>query len=300
MAEIDIDLLRQWIGRRKRCEDRLAPDRAEAVAATLDRGSTPEVGDPLPALWHWALFNPKATLSDLGADGHPKLGGFMPPIPLPRRMWVGGRLRFLAPLGIGEQAAQVTEIRDITAKAGKSGTLVFATLRHEISGASGVAIIEEQDLVYREPTPPARPRSAPEPAHRAAAPEPKPADWRDVHVPGPVQLFRYSAVTFNAHRIHYDAPYAREEEGYPGLVVHGPLTATLLAESLGARQAAPFAEFSFRAMQPLFANQPLTVCGVGRGDGRFELWAETPSGQVAMAAEAALRSRAIPQEPSHA
>jgi 3-methylfumaryl-CoA hydratase len=283
MSASDVDLLRQWIGRTERQEDVVTADRAAALAATLDRPAAPVLGDSPPALWHWAYFTPKAPLSALGRDGHPRLGDFMPPISLPRRMWVGGRLRFLAPLRVGDHAVRTTEIRDVTAKSGASGALVFVTLRHEIATDAGLAIVEEQDLVYREPATASAPASAP-----PAPADPAPADWRDPLAPGPVQLFRYSAVTFNAHRIHYDAPYAREAEGYPGLVVQGPLTATLLAEGVARRTATPLADFSFRAVQPLFAYQPMAVCGKVTAAGCYDLWAETPAGRPAMTATATI------------
>lgn len=283
MTAIDVDHLRRWIGRTERQEDVVTAARVAEVAATLDRPAAPSVGDPLPALWHWAFFTPKAPLATLSQDGHPKLGGFMPPIPLPRRMWVGGRLRFLAPLRVGDRAVRTTEVRDVSAKTGSSGALVFLTLRHEIATGDGPAIVEEQDLVYRE-----RATGTARPAAPAAPTELPPADWRDGLLPGPVQLFRYSAVTFNAHRIHYDAAYARDEEGYPGLVVHGPLTATLLAEGLAARSWSPLATFDFRAVQPLFAGRPMAVCGQATGPTAYHLWAETPAGRPAMTARAGL------------
>ncbi|HEU0220804.1 MAG TPA: MaoC family dehydratase N-terminal domain-containing protein [Paracoccaceae bacterium] len=264
----------------------LTPDRAEAVAATLDRDRAPRMGEALPPLWHWTYFTPKAPLSALGVDGHPKLGGFMPPVPLPRRMWVGGRLRFVSPLRAGDRAVRTTEIRDVTAKVGKAGALVFVTLRHEVSTESGPAIVEEQDLVYREArTPGAAATDEPQPPRPD---ERAPAEWRDPLVPGPVLLFRYSAVTFNAHRIHYDEAYAREEEGYPGLVMHGPLTATLLVERLMQRTSGALTEFSFRAVRPLFGNRPMALCGNPVEPGRFDLWAETPDGQTAMSAQATI------------
>lgn len=282
-GEIDIDTLRGWIGRSERRRELIAPERVAMVAATLDRPEAPAAGEPLPALWHWASFTETAPLAALGTDGHPKLGGFMPPIPLPRRMWVGGRLRFVGPLRVGDLATRVSEISDIKVKSGGSGTLVFVTLRHEIGTEAGPAIIEEQDLVYRASAAPGQPGRAAD-----APPEAEPADWSDARIPGPALLFRYSAVTFNAHRIHYDAAYARDEEGYPGLVVQGPLTATLLAESLAGRVAGRLAEFSFRAAQPLFADQPMTVRGRTAGPGCYDLWAETPGGQPAMTARARL------------
>lgn len=283
MTAIDIDALQAWVGRRQHVEDVLAPRPAAALAATLDHPRLPEAGDTLPPLWHWIYFTPCTRQGDLGPDGHARRGGFMPPIPLPRRMWAGGRLRFLAPLRLGEQVRRDTEILRIALKAGQQGALVIVTLKHTVSGERGLAIEEEQDLVYREP---GREVMAATPATTAMPP----ASWRDAVVPDPVLLFRYSALTFNAHRIHYDAPYATMVEGYPGLVVHGPLTATLLAERLGARHQSRLTSFSFRGLRPLFAGAPMTLCGRLREEkaGDVDLWAETPEGAVAMSATASM------------
>ena len=254
MTAIDVDHLRRWIGRTERQEDVVTAARVAEVAATLDRPAAPSVGDPLPALWHWAFFTPKAPLATLSQDGHPKLGGFMPPIPLPRRMWVGGRLRFLAPLRVGDRAVRTTEVRDVSAKTGSSGALVFLTLRHEIATGDGPAIVEEQDLVYRE-----RATGTARPAAPAAPTELPPADWRDGLLPGPVQLFRYSAVTFNAHRIHYDWPYATQVEGYPGLLVHGPLLVLAQVQTHRLSGGAPIASLRHRCISPLFCGQPAVI-----------------------------------------
>lgn len=206
----------------------------------------------------------------------------MPPVPLPRRMWAGGRLRFLAPLRLGETVRRETEILKVSLKTGRQGALVVVTLRHTLSGKRGVAIEEEQDLVYRESGGEAPP--APPPA------SPQVASWRDEAIPDPALLFRYSALTFNAHRIHYDAAYATGVEGYPGLVVHGPLTATLLADRLAAHFEGPLTAFSFRGVRPLFVGAPVALCGRPQngGPGVFELWAETPEGAVAMSATASV------------
>jgi 3-methylfumaryl-CoA hydratase len=285
-AVIDLDRLREWIGRTESATDRIEPGHAAALAATFDHDRRPEAGDPLPPLWHWAFFRPVARTSEIGHDGHPRLGGFMPPIPLPRRMWVGGRLTFHRPIRVGDELIRRTTITDLTAKSGRNGQLIFLTLRHEITTPQGPAVTEEQDLVYREAalasTPAAAPDTSEEPGPRADA------DWRDRLVPDPVLLFRYSALTFNAHRIHYDLAYARQEEGYRGLVVHGPLTATLLAGHLSAHRPGRLAAFSFRGLQPLFCGEELALCGKSAADGGFDLWAETPSGAPAMSATATL------------
>jgi 3-methylfumaryl-CoA hydratase len=292
VADIDIEHLQTWVGRRQTSEETLSPTPARALAATLDHERFPDSGDPLPPLWHWIYFTPLAPQSELGADGHPKLGVFMPPIPFPRRMWAGGRLTFLAPFRIGERAQRETELLKVSLKSGQQGALLFVTLRHRLSTSGGLAIEEEQDIVYREPTDQKTSTAAPETAaksdqksHQKLDQKPAPALWRDPVHPSPTLLFRYSALTFNAHRIHYDLPYARDVEGYPGLVVHGPLTATLLADRLAAHVGGRLTSFSFRGQRPLFAGVDFTLCGDKDGDA-YKLWAETPDGAVAMSATA--------------
>lgn len=281
MPDIDIQHLQTWIGRKEKVVETIARHPAAALAATLDRETLPRPGDPLPPLWHWIYFTPLARQSQIAADGHPRLGGFMPPVPLPRRMWAGGRLRFPGAIQIGEEVSKETEISKVSLKSGQQGALVFITLTHRLSTKRGLAIEEEQDIVYREPSPAAGPTTAAPQAPAAA----QPALWRDPVTTDPVLLFRYSALTFNAHRIHYDLPYAREEEGYPGLVVHGPLTATLLAERLLSHVPGRLEEFSFRGQKPLFAGNPLAICGRAEGEAHA-LWAEGPDGAAAMAATA--------------
>lgn len=284
---IDIDYLRQWVGRQDQGCDVITTEQVRAIAATLDHDRFPNEGDALPPLWHWAFFRPTARARDIGPDGHPKLGGFMPPVPLPRRMWVGGDLRFHGQIKIGAPVTRETTITDVTAKSGKGGALVFLTLTHKIYAADSLAVEEIQNIVYREAAVPNQTASAsavplqavPMPREREAA------AWCDPLTPDPVLLLRYSALTFNAHRIHYDADYASRAEGYPGLVVHGPLTATLLADRLILRHGPALKRFAFRARQPLFCNQPLAICG-DRSEAGFDLWAETPSGAIAMSAEA--------------
>ena len=271
------DDLAAWIGRAESSEDFVCERNAVLLAATLDRERPPAPGEPLPPLWHWTQFVPSTRASGIGPDGHARRGGFLPPVPLPRRMWAGGRLVFHHPLKIGERAVRRSSIAAVSEKSGKSGRLVFVRVNHLIEDAEGLALSEEQDLVYREPS------QGPAPA---APPAPQGGQWADTIRPDPVMLFRYSALTFNAHRIHYDRPYASEAEGYAGLVVHGPLIATLLAESLAKRSGRALASFSFRAASPLFDTAPFTVCG--RIDGEHaSLWALNPQGALAMSAEAA-------------
>lgn len=272
--------LRDWIGRRQSTKDMIAPAAVAAMAATLDHPVAPQPGEPLPAGWHWLFFNRAARASELGPDGHPKRGGFLPPAPLPWRMWAGGRLVPHAPLLVGDAARRESEIANIEVKQGRSGPLVFVLVKHRVFGAAGLAIEEEHDIVYRghpDPTAPSKSEAAP-------------ADgvWKRKIVPDPMLLFRYSALTFNGHRIHYDHPYATQVEGYPGLVVHGPLIATLLLDLLRQEmRKARLGKFSYRAVSPLFDTAPFIVNGAPAPDGRrARVWAAGPSGQLAMSATA--------------
>jgi 3-methylfumaryl-CoA hydratase len=276
VSGIDMDRLGRWIGRSETATDRLDRSQAARLALTLDCDRVPADGDILPPLWHWAFFPPRVPQSGLGADGHPERGGVLPPVPLPRRMWAGGRLTFVAPLRIGEAVTRETEVVGLTEKRGRQGALVLLTLRHRLSNGAGIAVEEEQDIVYRAPGGGARP------ACRAPAAA---AAWRDRVEPDAMLLFRYSAVTFNAHRIHYDLPYAVDREGYPALVVQGPLTATLLAGALARHAGGRIVEFGFRGEEPLFADAPFYVCGARDSEG-WRLWAEGPGGYVAMSATA--------------
>jgi 3-methylfumaryl-CoA hydratase len=249
-----------WLGREEIQTDTLEPARTNALRAVLGEGAPRVAGDPLPALHHWLYFWNVQPSAALGPDGHPAKGGFLPPIPLPRRMWAGGRVRFLKPLFIGETVTRTSTILKIEAKHGKSGALVFVTVQHRFSGNDGLAVVEEQDLVYREPAT----TTASGPAHDSPVPD---APWRDDIFPDPVLLFRYSALTMNSHRIHYDQPYATGEEAYPGLVVHGPLQATLLATFAARRLNAPVTGFEFRSEGPAFAGAKLHIRGEPDGTG---------------------------------
>ncbi len=276
---IAIEQLRQWIGRSEQRHARLDPVPAQALAATLDRDDVLQDGEVLPAPYHWLYFLPAVPQSQLGVDGHPARGGLLPPVPLPRRMWAGGRLSFLLPLRLGEQMSKRSEVIDVQHKSGKSGELVFVTVQHRIFNADGVlALEEEQDLVYRD---------APTASITAAAPpvEHRPAIWQRELRPDPVLLFRYSALSFNSHRIHYDLPYATEVEGYPGLVVHGPLIATLLLDHLRRHSEQPLRSFEFKAVRPLIAGTTLRLCGQP-GSGLASLWAEDADGHICMQASA--------------
>jgi 3-methylfumaryl-CoA hydratase len=278
----EFDGLKDWVGRNETREDIIAADRVAAMAATLDHERASGPGAALPPGWHWLFFNPAVRAAEIGPDGHPKRGGFLPPVPLPRRMWAGGRLAFRAPLLVGETARRESEILKVEVKSGRSGALVFVTVRHRISGAAGLGIEEEHDIVYR-----------PLPAPGAAAPTPPPSPtdgpWRREIRPDPVLLFRYSALTFNGHRIHYDHPYVTQVEGYPGLIVHGPLIATLLMDLVARERPGALQHFAFRAISPLFDTAPFSVHGSPAGDGASaRLWAAGPGGALAMSADAVL------------
>ncbi len=282
-SETDLDLLQQWIGRSETRCDLIHASPATALAATLGRHGEWQEGEPLPPLWHWVYFWSPTPAAGLGADGHAARGGFLPPVALPRRMWAGGRLRFDAPLPVGARAERVSRIADVKARRGASGDLVFVTVEHRVLVDGTCRITEEHDIVYRE---------APRPGSAAPPPKPAPADaaWSREVRPDPVLLFRYSALTFNGHRIHYDRSYVTEVEGYPGLIVHGPLIATLLlellTESLPGRTVA---RFEFRAISPVFDLETFTLNGRPAGDGRsVSLWAANARGDMALQAEAIL------------
>jgi 3-methylfumaryl-CoA hydratase len=272
-----------WIGASEESEDWIAPAPALAAAATLDDSSAVIApGAALPPLWHWFYFLPKAPQSRLGSDGHPQRGGFMPPIDLPRRMFAGARLRFLAPLVIGKPALRRAVIRDVKLKDGKTGRLAFVSVGYEILQEGTTCIAEEQDIVYREP-------GAPVPMPAAGVwPQLPPGSWERTVTPDPTLLFRFSALTFNAHRIHYDRPYATDVEGYPGLVVHGPLIAVLLMDLARRHAGGAVASFSFRGQAPVFDLAPFRLVATPGADGAIALEAQGPDGKVAMTASAQL------------
>lgn len=274
--------LTDWTGRSETATDLLRPFPADALAATLDRDETYPEGAALPDLWHWLYFLPLHRLSESGRDGHAAKGGFLPPVPLPRRMWAGSRFRFLRPLTIGAEATKTSTIARVEPKQGRSGPLCFVTVSHDVRQDGQHCIAEEHDIVYREDPAPGAPAPVVQPA-------PEGSDFsRTIH-PDPVLLFRYSALTFNGHRIHYDQPYATGVEGYPGLVVHGPLLATLLMDLLRRQTDAPVAEFAFRALATITDTDDFSVHGARRDDGSIRLWARRADGALAMDADATLR-----------
>jgi 3-methylfumaryl-CoA hydratase len=277
---------RDWIGRTERRSDLVTPAPLAMLSATLDRDDPePMPGSEVPPLWHWLYFLPVARQSEIGPDGHPKRGGFLPPVPQPRRMWAGGRLTFDRALTVGDEITRVSRIADVSVKDGRSGKLVFVRVRHEIADARGVALTEEHDIVYRD-NPPATPAGAP-----AVLPQPAPAgeSYSRAIAPDPVLLFRYSALTFNGHRIHYDRSYVTGVEGYPGLIVHGPLIATLLVDLLRRQlPGAHLRRFQFKAVRPIFDIHRFDVCGRQEDARRHALWARDHEGALAMEAFAEL------------
>lgn len=268
-----------WIGKQEQLTDVLEPSRSNALRAALGDATPLAAGDAMPVLHHWLYFWNVQPPAGLGTDGHPAKGGFLPPVPLPRRMWAGGRLKFLAPLVLGQTVTKTSTILKVEAKSGKSGNLVFVTVQHELAGKNGPAIVEEQDLVYREA---AAAGSIPLPATGTPTPE---SAWCEDVMPDTTLLFRYSALTMNGHRIHYDRPYAIDEEAYPALVVHGPLMATLLASLATRKLGKPLSSFDFRGQSPAFDSQPLHVCG-DLAESGASLWTEQ-GGQKRMVATAA-------------
>lgn len=273
-----------WVGREDEQTQTVLPTAVAAMAATLDMDSAPVEGQPLPAGWQWMYFNPVVRRSGLGADGHPQRGGFLPPIELPRRMWAGSRVRYLRDVPIGSKATRRSLILKIENKVGKRGSLWFVTVEHLISCDGKPCIMEEQDIVYRDA---AAPGSAAPPAPAVYEEQ---AQWGREVFPDTTLLFRYSALTFNGHRIHYDQPYACEEEGYPGLVVHGPLTATLLQQfALEHGDGRALASFDFRGVSPLFVGRPFRLEGREAQNAGLTLWARGPDGELAMSATATFR-----------
>jgi len=280
---IDITYLQQWTGRTEEVRDQITLTPMAALGAMLDREDPPPApGDDLPPLWHWLYFLPVHRQSLVGTDGHAKRGGFLPPVELPRRMWAGSQLEFLRPLKAGSAISRLSSIESVAHKQGRTGDLVFVKVKHEVSDASGVATIERQDIVYRD-----HPAADEKPPPSQASPAG--AEWAREIMPDSVLLFRYSALTLNGHRIHYDRPYATGEEGYEGLVVHGPLLATLLMDSLRSElPGARVESFSFRAIKPVVDTAPFYVCGKrDESDQRkVNLWISGSDGSLRMEASA--------------
>lgn len=279
---IDVNELQSWVGRHETVVDYVTQPAVHRLSATLDREDPfPRVGDPLPIGWYSILFPRVVRRSEIGHDGHPKRGDFLPPVPLPRRMFAGRRTEFVSDLRVGDEVSKRSAIASVQPKTGRSGQMVFVTVRAEISSPRGLAIVEEQDIVYRgEPDP----KAAPAPAQ----PAPADAKWSKTVTPDEVMLFRYSALTFNGHRIHYDNPYVTQKEGYPALVMNGGLTTLLIYELLRAHAPRPVRKLASRNVKPLFVNQPVRIGAQPGADGTVECWAATPDGALAVSAQAEL------------
>jgi itaconyl-CoA hydratase/mesaconyl-C4 CoA hydratase len=263
-----------WVGRTKRAQDVLSQNLVQRIAATFGEAA-PADGEPLPLLWQWCFFQAPVPEAQLGADGHPLRGGFLPAADDRNRMWAGGRLEFIEPLRVGATAERLSTLLHIEEKHGRSGALLFVTVRHDYSQNGQLCLREEQDIVYREPNPP----------KLASDQAPATAQWSETITPTPTLLFRYSAVTFNGHRIHYDHPYVTATEGYAGLVVHGPMIATLLLRAcVRANPQARVRHFAYRGVRPLTVPTPFDVSGRLLEPGRAQLWAGNEAG-VAQSAD---------------
>ena len=276
MEKLDIDHLRQWIGRTQDASDIVTAQLVKGLRATLfQEVGEPKTGDVAPFTVHWCLAQPVFPMSQLGTDGHPARGGFLPPVPLPRRMWAGGELEIVDPLRVGDEARRSSRISDVSVKTGSTGTLCFVAVEHVITTSRGVAIRERHDIVYREMT--SGSTAAPK-----TSPPPPTAKHRETHVSDPVLLFRYSALTFNGHRIHYDRDYVTKVEGYPGLIFHGPLQAALIVELAAKLHGGkPPKKFSYRGLQPLFEGSQFSV-NANDNAGGMELWIANADGQPTM------------------
>ncbi len=277
----NLESLKEWIGRTETAIDYVTVPAVNRLSATLDRDDPfPRMGDPLPVGWHAILFPRIVRHSQIGPDGHPQRGDFLPPVPLPRRMFAGKRTTFVAPLLVGDEVRRESVIQNVTIKDGRSGRMVFVTVKTDIKSPRGVAITEEQDIVYRgEPDK----NAPPQPAQAA----PGKAVWTHQVTPDPVLLFRYSALTFNGHRIHYDKPYVTGTEGYPDLIMNGGLTTLLIYELARTHGSTPIRFMSSRNVRALFVNRTITFCGEPSTDNKTaKLWAQDDTGAVALIADA--------------
>jgi 3-methylfumaryl-CoA hydratase len=274
--QLDLAYLRQWIGRTSEASDIVTAQLVKGLRATLFMEiGAPKLGDAAPWTVHWCLGQPVFPMSELGPDGHPTRGGFLPPVPLPRRMWAGGELEFFEPLRVGDEMTRSSRISDVTMKTGSTGTLCFVSVEHLIKTPRGTAIRERHDIVYRDISS----TQAPAPAKPSAPPA---AQHRESHMADSVLLFRYSALTFNGHRIHYDRDYVTKVEGYPGLIFHGPMQAAFLVEFAAKLHGgtAP-KKFTYRGVQPLFEGSEFSVNANDTGNG-MDLWTANSDGQPTM------------------
>jgi 3-methylfumaryl-CoA hydratase len=274
-AKPDLDHLRQWIGRTTEASDVVTAQLVKGLRATLFLPvGEPKAGDAAPYTVHWCLAPPVVGASELGPDGHPARGGFLPPVPLPRRMWAGGELEFFDTLRVGDEVTRTSRIKDVNLKSGSSGQLCFVAVDHELTTPRGIAIRERHDIVYRDVTPSS--------AAPAKTPRPAPvAKHRETHFADPVLLFRYSALTFNGHRIHYDRDYVTKVEGYPGLIFHGPMQAALQIEFAAKLRGIVPKTFAYRGVQPLFEGSEFSVNANDTATG-LETWTANSEGQPTM------------------
>jgi 3-methylfumaryl-CoA hydratase len=277
----DLEHLKKWVGEKETDVDYVTVPSVHRLSATLDRDDPmPKMGDPLPTGWHQILFPRVVRHSQVGPDGHPARGDFLPPVPLPRRMFAGKRNTFHAPLKIGDEVKRVSVIQSVTPKVGRTGQMVFVTVKTEIHSPRGLAITEEQDIVYREEPDPNAPPPPPQKA-------PGEAVWVKRVTPDSVMLFRYSALTYNGHRIHYDHPYVTQVEKYPDLVMNGGLTTLLVFELARAHAKSPVKTIASRNVRPMFVNREITICGEPSGDGKSaKLWTQDNTGALSLSAEA--------------
>ena len=279
---------KHWLGRTRRDEDEITLGAVQRLAATLDQDPTGlRRGGELPESWYAILFGPIAPESALGPDGHPETGDFLPPLHGTRRMFAGRRAKFMKPLKIGDMVSRVSTVTRAEPKTGRTGAFTLVTVTHDISGPSGLALTEEQDLIYR-----AAVEAGTTAPQREAAPFAEMPAWSKPIALDPVLVFRYCALTFNAHRIHYDLPYARDAEGYPALVMNGALTALLLVETARPHLPRPIAAYAVRAMSPLFVGQRVAFNGRLAGD-QATLWASGPAGGLAYRVDVMLADATI-------
>lgn len=274
---IDLDALKRWTGRTEEAADLVTPRLVRSFEATFAPHLAPYAEGEAPLALHWCLAPPIAAMSAIGADGHAAKGEFLPPVPLPRRMWAGGTIETVAPLRTGDEVTRRSVIGEISYKQGRTGPLCFVAVDHELVTPRGIALRERHNIVYREAAKPGAPASS------APAPqEPREADLVWKVASSPVFLFRYSAITFNSHRIHYDYPYVTGEEGYDGLVVHGPIQATLLLNIIATLSGGAPIKLAYRGVAPLIAGDDFLVKAKRLPDGGIAAWTEGSDGRVRM------------------
>ena len=277
----NLEDLKKWVGEKETDIDYVTVPAVHRLAATLDREyPMPKPGEPLPIGWHTILFPRVVRHSQIGPDGHPARGDFLPPVPLPRRMFAGKRNTFHAPLNVGDEVRRESVIQSVAPKQGRTGQMVFVTVKTEIYSPRGLAITEEQDIVYREEPDPNAPPPPPQKA-------PGTAVWSRTVTPDSVMLFRFSALTFNSHRIHYDYPYVTQVEKYPTLVMNGGLTTLLVFELAREHARTPIRSIASRNVRPMFVDRPIAVCGEPSADGKSaKLWTLDDTGALSLSAEA--------------